>query len=360
MTTVRSRGRSSKSIRTSCCQVPQRQAAADDWHGLGGADHGCALVGVRVGVVVELVVLVLAARRNQPLEHLAQVVDSARLELHRRDRRGRAAHEGERLSRGRPDLLDHPLNLAREVDDVAVPPGRKPELSSLNGHLATLPEVGSEQAANCRDHGVGFLLDLGMSEADNAIAAQLQNPISLTVPLEGERIVVKALAVGFDDQPLLSPEKIYLDAFASDRDLVIASGRGKLARRDQGEKPRLQRASQDRKARPSRRRFGCGRRMPVAQNRSQHRCAATSSYSQRMLNRGDVEHLQHGRPLHRSAQGPLAEHPSEIDDRAGGARAGDHTKVPSFLAMRNRDPMTADAVHASPRLPRRDHFYECR
>ena len=77
-TTVRSRGRSSKSIRTSCCQVPEREAAADQRDLLGGADQRGALVGVRVGVVVEPVVLVVAVDRDQPVEQRAQVGDARR------------------------------------------------------------------------------------------------------------------------------------------------------------------------------------------------------------------------------------------------------------------------------------------
>jgi hypothetical protein len=105
--------------------------------------------------------------------------------------------------------------------------------------LPTLPEVGREQATDCRDHGVGFLLYLGMREANDAVATQLQNPVSLPVALEGEWIVVKALTVGFDDQPLLGPNEIDLDGFALILDLLIARRAGQVARRDQGEKPRL-------------------------------------------------------------------------------------------------------------------------
>ena len=56
---------------------------------------------------------------------LAQVVDPARLELHRRDRRGRAAHEDQRLPLGDAGLLDDPLHLGGDVDRRRRRPGSR-------------------------------------------------------------------------------------------------------------------------------------------------------------------------------------------------------------------------------------------
>jgi hypothetical protein len=101
------------------------EAAVDYRHRLRRTDQRRPLVGVRVGVVVEPVVLVLALRRNQPLEHLPQVVHPARLELHRRDRRGRATYERQGLTMVDFHLCDDSLHVAADVDHVAVPLGRK-------------------------------------------------------------------------------------------------------------------------------------------------------------------------------------------------------------------------------------------
>ena len=65
-----------------------------------------ALVGVRVGVVVQAVVLVVAAAGIRRSSSSPQVVDAARLVLHRRDRRRRAAHECERLAASTPTPVD--------------------------------------------------------------------------------------------------------------------------------------------------------------------------------------------------------------------------------------------------------------
>ena len=95
--TDRSRGRSSKSIRTTCCQVPEHQAPAHERDAQRRPQQRRAQVRVRVVVVVEPVVGVVAALgpapRHQPLDRLLQVLHPAGLVLHRRDRGRRAGHE---------------------------------------------------------------------------------------------------------------------------------------------------------------------------------------------------------------------------------------------------------------------------
>ena len=113
---MRSRGRSSKSISTICCQVPSRELRRRRSAPPRRARPRSRAGGRGVGVVVEAVVLVVAPGRDQPLEHRAQVVDPARLELHRRDRRRRAAHEDQRLPLAQPASLDDPLHLGGDVD----------------------------------------------------------------------------------------------------------------------------------------------------------------------------------------------------------------------------------------------------
>ena len=132
--TVRRRGRSSKSIRTICCQVPSCEPAVDDRDRLRRADHGGAQMGVGVRVVVEAVVLVVAGARDQAVEQLLQVVDAARLVLHRRDRDGRAVantvdHAAIDAGRG-----DDARDSRRDVDDVPVARRLHPEQTAVNGH----------------------------------------------------------------------------------------------------------------------------------------------------------------------------------------------------------------------------------
>jgi hypothetical protein len=66
-------------------------------------------------------------------------VHPAWLELHRRDRRGRAAHEGERLPGVDAGPVDRTLNLCRDVDDVGIPLGREARLGNEQLHPAKLP-----------------------------------------------------------------------------------------------------------------------------------------------------------------------------------------------------------------------------
>ena len=132
--TLRSRGRSSKSTRTSCCQVPVTSRPSRRGMVSDGPDDRRPDVGVRVRVVVQLVVAVRVVGRDQAVEHGPQVVHAARLELHRGDRRGGAGNEegdGAVASAGRGDeALDAP----RQVDDVAVALGGEAELAGVDGH----------------------------------------------------------------------------------------------------------------------------------------------------------------------------------------------------------------------------------
>ena len=97
--TVRRRGRSSKSISTTCCQVPSASRPSTTGIVSEGPISGGAEVGVGVGVVVEAVVLVVAGARDQAVEQRLEVVDSAGLVLHRGDGDGRPG--GEHRSRRR-------------------------------------------------------------------------------------------------------------------------------------------------------------------------------------------------------------------------------------------------------------------
>ena len=112
----------------------ERQASVEDRHGLRWADHGGALMRVRVAVVVEPVVLVVAGGRDQSLEHRPQVGDAAGLELHRRDRRRRAADECERLSRLDAGLLDESPDRVGDVADVGIPPSGEAQFGCVNRH----------------------------------------------------------------------------------------------------------------------------------------------------------------------------------------------------------------------------------
>jgi hypothetical protein len=67
-------------------------------------------------------------------------VDAARLELHRRDRRGRAADKGQDLAVGGAELLGDPLDPLGDVDDVGVAGGRDGELFAAKGDPVTLPK----------------------------------------------------------------------------------------------------------------------------------------------------------------------------------------------------------------------------
>jgi hypothetical protein len=102
-----------------------------------------------------------------------------------------------------------------------------------------------EQATDGRDHGIRFPLDLGMGEADDPIPPELQEAISPPIALEGERIVVEAQAVGFDDESFFRPEEVDLEGFAAVYlDWLIAGGNGQAACPDQCKEARLQLAAQ--------------------------------------------------------------------------------------------------------------------
>ena len=128
------------------------EAAIEDRDRLRGTDPRRQLVGVGVGVVVEPVVLVI-----------------------------------------------------REVDHVGIPPRGEPQLFSVNRHVSTLPELLAEQAADRRGHCTGFALYLGIGESDHSEPGQLQRAVAQSIALEGDRVVMKVPAVGFDYESLLRP-----------------------------------------------------------------------------------------------------------------------------------------------------------
>ena len=91
-------------------------------------------MGVRVGVIVEAVVLVIALDRDEPVEQSAQIGDAAGLELHRGDRRCRAADEGGDQTVADRTVGDQSLNVACDVDDVGITPSRDLQFPAVNGH----------------------------------------------------------------------------------------------------------------------------------------------------------------------------------------------------------------------------------
>ena len=96
---------------------PERQAPVDHRDLLGGADQRGALVRVRVGVVVQPVVLVVARRLGMSRSSsVAQVGDPAGLELHRRDCGGGPTHEGGDQSIRHGSVGHNPLDVGGDVD----------------------------------------------------------------------------------------------------------------------------------------------------------------------------------------------------------------------------------------------------
>jgi serine/threonine protein kinase len=113
---------------------PEGEAPVRHRDHLGGPDDRGPLVRVRVGVVVQAVVLVVASHRDDPVEHGPQVVHAAGLELHRGDPRGRSAHECAGLPLRGPRLGDRILDTRGDVHDVRVTAGGEPDLGRLHRH----------------------------------------------------------------------------------------------------------------------------------------------------------------------------------------------------------------------------------
>ena len=137
-TTVRSRGRSSKSINTSCCQVPRASRPSHQRDLVGGPDQRGALVSVGIRVVIEAVVLVVALDRDEAVDQVPQVGDAAGLELHRRDCGGGPTHEGGDQSIRHGSCGHDPLDVGGDVNDVGVPLRRVAQLPAVDGHALTL------------------------------------------------------------------------------------------------------------------------------------------------------------------------------------------------------------------------------
>ena len=151
----------------------------------------------------------------------------------------------------------------------------------------------------------------------------------------------------------------HLDLFVSvgGVDSLIAGRGGKATCGNQREETSLQLAAQMRR--------GCRSvrppliiwvsRTPRFQHPPQHQCSASSSPGQAPFDCRNVEHSQNGSSLHGPSQRSLADDSSEIDDRAGWARAGNALTGSRLLTAGRRYMVTADSLDPAPGIPARDH-----
>ena len=124
-TTVRWRGRTSHSRWKICCQVPSTGWPSADGHGQRGAHQRGLQVRVAVAVVPGLLVAVVAAGRDQPVEH-ARARRAPGPARTRPTPTRRVLPDGEDAATtpvGTPDVVDHLGHLPGDVVHVAVAGG---------------------------------------------------------------------------------------------------------------------------------------------------------------------------------------------------------------------------------------------
>ena len=151
--TVRERGRSSKSISTTCCQVPSASRPSTTGIVSDGPITAARRCAWELRVVVEPVVLVVAVGRDQAVEQRLEIVDAAGLVLHRRDRDGRPggehAHHAAVDPRGAHDADDP----GGDVDDVPVAGRLEAQQAAVDGHRDRPRVRARARSAACRAAG---------------------------------------------------------------------------------------------------------------------------------------------------------------------------------------------------------------
>ena len=82
--------------------------------------------------------------------------------------------------------------------------------------------------------GVGFLLGFLVGDAEGGVARAHEFAVAPAVALEGERGGVEVAAVGLDDEAVVGPEEVDLDAAVGDLDRGVEERGGEVAPRRSG------------------------------------------------------------------------------------------------------------------------------
>ena len=161
---------------------------------------------------------------------------------------------------------------------------------------------------------------------------------------------MEVAAIGLEDEVVVRPEEVDLDAAVGDLDGCVEERRREVAPGDQRQHLCLQRAFEL----AARLQEQC-RSAPFVDQVLKHLHPSASGIDG-ALDRRDVEHGSSScrRPLDGAAQRPFADYTREVHQRPRRARAGDAVERPGLLTSRRPHKMQVDAVDLSAARGRSD------
>src|SRR5215203_1525858 len=194
----------------------------------------------------------------------------------------------------------------------------------------------------------GFLV----GDAEGGVAGEDEFAIAPAVTLEGEWGGVEGTAVGLDDEAVVRPEEVHLDAAVGDLDRGIEERRREVAREEQRQQLCLEWALEAAF-------LGDGRSASPFACEGAQRLHPPPPGIHRRLDRRDIEDAPLRRPLEAAPQRPVADGAREVHQGPRGARAGNSVNRATLVPPRRANAMKANPVDLASPLRRCDDVDDC-
>jgi hypothetical protein len=155
--------------------------------------------------------------------------------------------------------------------------------------------------------------------------------------------------VRFDDELLLRPEQIGLNALSPNLQFHVAAGHRQTFFNQKGEESRLEAAAQHRTLHQ--------RTSPRSQNRTQPRCPAPASAREDAIYLFHIQHSQDRCLLDKTPHRAPSDLPSHIDQGSGGSSAWDPAPNFDLVSLRQAHTVPANARDLAARPVRRNDLH---
>lgn len=214
-------------------------------------------------------------------------------------------------------------------------------------HVTSRNSRRDEEAPDLGDGPIRFVAKLVPTDPRHSIAGSGEHPVPVRVSDLRDWVVVISAAIGFDHNPLITPEEVNLKNLSPDPQLFIGLRDRQVVVGQQRQHLRLHPASQ-----PNRRRVPA----PGLEGPVQLLLSAATTLVEDAVDLRYVQDFENGRLLDRVSQQLRASYPGHIDDRARGSRAGNSDLGRDLLGMRHRNEASADPSDFPPCFHRGDDF----
>jgi len=176
-----------------------------------------------------------------------------------------------------------------------------------------------------------------MGDAVGGVAGVEEFSVAPAISLEGYVRGVEGAAVGLDDEAVVRPEEVDLDAAFGDRDGGVEERGRDIAREEQRQDLCLEWALESAF-------LGDGSSAPPFVRKGPQRFHPPPPRVHRRLDRRDVENLPLRRPLEAAPQRPVADGACEVDEGPSRARARDAVNSPPLAPPRRPHAVEPDPV----------------